>query len=494
MLFFCLASFALFSSIAWATTNNSPAILAAASPLNNTQFVDSQFATGMSRPTSMAFSPDGRLFVSEQGGELRVIKNGTLLNEPFLSVDVSRAGYRGLGGVEFDPEFDTNGYVYVYYTTSSDPIHSRISRFTASESNPDLAAAGSEVTILELEDLGNNTLHNGGAIHFGTDGKLYVGVGYNTDATSPQSLSTRLGKILRINPDGSIPSDNPFINSTGAMGEIWALGFRNPFTFAIRPGTDTMYINDVGQSSWEEINSGIKGGNYGWPVCEGPCPESDFIEPIYAYEHSPGESRAITGGTFYEGTQFPEEYRGSYFFGDFVSSFIKRLTPDNQVVDFIDNAIVPVDIDLGPDGSLYYLSFPDGSVHQVSYAPQPEPPQPEPTASTVDSPVMKDTEGQALIIGYTRQTVVLSTTVVNNNQSEMQFLTLIEARTSDDVTRYLEWQVYTLQSQGSAEIELSWVPNTPGFYQLRTFAVSGLDNPQILTGVATSEVVISSRE
>jgi hypothetical protein len=107
---------------------------------------------------------------------------------------------------------------------------------------------------------------------------------------------------------------------------------------------------------------------------------------------------------------------------------------------------------------------------------------------------MKDTEGQALIIGYTQQAVLLSTTIVNNNQSEMQFLTLIEARTSDDVTRYLEWQSHTLQSEGSAEIELPWVPTTPGFYQLRTFAVSDLDNPQILTEIATSEVVISTRE
>jgi len=251
-----------------------------------------------------------------------------------------------------------------------------------------VAAAGSEEVILDLEELNESLHHNGGALNFGDDGKLYVGVGYNTNDTNPQSLATRLGKILRINADGSIPSDNPFVNTTGAKGEIWALGFRNPFTAAILPGTSTLYVNDVGLASWEEINVIEKGGNYGWRICEGPCSKPGLIDPIYAYEH-PGEiRRVIAGGTFYEGTQFPVEYRGSYFFGDFLGNYIKILTPDNEAVDFLDNTTSPVDIDVGPDGSLYYLSYLEGKVHKVTYATEPpsEPPVEPPQSSVPSAP------------------------------------------------------------------------------------------------------------
>lgn len=356
------------------STNSSNSTSSSQNTTNSAAYFDREFADGLTRPTSMAFSPDGRLFVNEQGGNLRVIKNGTLLEEPFLTVSVNSFTERGLNGIAFDPEFEDNGYVYVYYTTSSDPVHNRLSRFVADASNPDVAAADSEEIILDLEELNESLHHNGGALNFGNDGKLYVGVGYNTNDTNPQSLATRLGKILRINPDGSIPSDNPFVNTTGAKGEIWALGLRNPFTGAMKQGTNTLYINDVGLATWEEINAVEKGGNYGWRICEGPCSEPDLIDPIYAYEH-PGEiRRVIAGGTFYEGTQFPEQYEGSYFFGDFLGNYIKALTPDNEAIDFLSNVTTPVDIDVGPDGSLYYLSYLEGAVHKVTYATEPPPP------------------------------------------------------------------------------------------------------------------------
>ena len=394
----CLILSLSIPSVAFLTGSNSPAPLAAASSQNttNSTFFDSEFTDGLTRPTSMAFSPDGRLFVNEQGGNLRVIKNGTLLEEPFLTVSVNSFTERGLNGIAFDPEFENNGYIYVYYTTNSDPIHNRLSRFTADTSNPDVAAAGSEQIILDLEELNQSLHHNGGALNFGDDGKLYVGVGYNTNDTNPQSLATRLGKILRINSDGTIPSDNPFVNTTGAKGEIWALGFRNPFTGAMKPGTNTLYINDVGLATWEEINAVQEGGNYGWRICEGPCSDPDLIDPIYAYEH-PGEiRRVVAGGAFYDGTQFPEEYTDSYFFGDFLGNYIKILTPDNEAADFLTNTTTPVDIDVGPDGSLYYLSFLEGAVHIVTYASEPptlppgeppgEPPSEPPTLPPGEPP------------------------------------------------------------------------------------------------------------
>jgi glucose/arabinose dehydrogenase len=218
-------------------------------------FVESVVASGLSAPTAMEIAPDGRIFVAEQGGRLRVIKNGDLLPTPFVSLPVNASGERGLLGVALDPDFALNQYLYVYYTTAASPIHNRVSRFVA---NGDVAVPGSETVLLELEQL-NATNHNGGAIHFGLDGKLYVGVGDNAVGSNSQSLDNRLGKILRINPDGTIPDDNPFPAATGLNQAIWAIGLRNPFTFAVNRETGRIFINDVGQNTWEEINDGIAG-------------------------------------------------------------------------------------------------------------------------------------------------------------------------------------------------------------------------------------------
>ncbi len=289
-------------------------------------FTESLVAEGLRNPTAMAFAPDGRLFVCEQGGRLRVVSDGVLRSTPFVTVTVNSSGERGLLGVAFDPAFETNHFVYVYYTATTPNIHNRVSRFTA---NGDVAVPGSELVILELNALSGATNHNGGAIHFGEDGKLYVAVGDNANGANAQSLSTRLGKILRINSDGTIPSDNPFdATATGANRAIWALGLRNPFTFSIQRGTGTMFINDVGQNTWEEINEGLPGANYGWPDTEGPTNDPDFTSPIYAYQNA-GDDCAITGGAFYNpvSVRLPFAYRGSYFFADYCGGWIRRRTP-----------------------------------------------------------------------------------------------------------------------------------------------------------------------
>jgi glucose/arabinose dehydrogenase len=332
-------------------------------------FTDSVLARGLDLPTAMEFAPDGRLFVTEKDGDVRIIKNGALLSTPFVTIPVDTFGERGLLGIAFDPNFASNRYVYVYYTTSTDPIHNRVSRFTADTASPDRALAGSERVLLELTG-SNNGFHNGGAIHFGKDGKLYVASGDHGGYNNPQSLSSYFGKILRINADGTVPTDNPFYNTANAKKEIWALGLRNPFTFAFSPSSTgpQMYINDVGADAWEEINAGSAGANYGWPTCEGSCSNSSFVNPVHSYAHPSDGGRSIAGGAFYHASQFPSEYSGSYFFGDYVAGFIKRLTPGNQVVDFITNASSPVDIKVGQDGSLYYLSIGSGEVHKVQYS------------------------------------------------------------------------------------------------------------------------------
>ena len=338
-----------------------------------TGFAETRVATGLASPTAMAVAPDGRIFVAQQGGALRVVKNGALLSQPFLTVSVNSSGERGLLGVAFDPNFASNDFVYVYYTTSGSPIHNRVSRFTASAANPDVVASGSEVQILNLPSLSSATNHNGGAIHFGTDGKLYIAVGENANSSNAPSLNTTLGKILRINADGTIPSDNPFLSQTTGINQaIWARGLRNPFTFAFDMTNGRMHINDVGEVTWEEVNQGVAGSNYGWPQTEGNNPSgvAGVRYPIYTFNHSGGVC-AITGGAFYRPATatFPAEYAGRYFFGDFCAGFIRTLSPPNYTTptNFATGVSSLADIQVHPDGSLYYLARGGGDLFRVQY-------------------------------------------------------------------------------------------------------------------------------
>jgi glucose/arabinose dehydrogenase len=316
-------------------------------------FVDQTFVTGLILPSAMVLAPDGRIFATQQNGNIRVVKNGQILPTPFVELNVNSVSERGVLGVEVDPDFENNHYVYVYYTSATPNIHNRVSRFVA---NGDVA--GPEEILLELEDV-SFVNHNGGGIHFGTDGKLYVGHGENARAAESQSLASKLGKLLRINSDGSIPSDNPFFNTPGAAKEIWAYGLRNPFTFAVQPGTGKIHINDVGGNLFEEINVSVAGGNYGWPNTEGPTSNPNFIAPLHSYNHDDG-SCAISGGTFYNpdvpdlGAAFIDDY----FFSDICGGYIKQLDAGtNTVTTFATGIEAPVDLDVDPDdGALYYLS------------------------------------------------------------------------------------------------------------------------------------------
>ena len=334
-------------------------------------FTDTLVAAGLSNPTAMALAPDGRIFVCQQGGALRVIKNGVLLPTPFLTVTVDPSGERGLLGVAFDPNFVSNQLVYIYYTATTPTVHNRISRFTAAG---DVAMAGSETIVMDLENLSTATNHNGGALHFGPDGNLYVAVGDNANGANAETLANRLGKMLRISSSGTIPTDNPFFNTaTGDNRAIWALGLRNPFTFSFQPGVGRMFINDVGQSTWEEINDGIAGSNYGWDTCEGFCspPNASFRDPIFAYAND-AQTCAITGGAFYNPqiVQFPNTYLGKYFFADFCGGWIRTLNPaaGNAVEDFATGISLPVDLRVSADGSLYYLARGSGSVHRIEFS------------------------------------------------------------------------------------------------------------------------------
>jgi glucose/arabinose dehydrogenase len=261
-------------------------------------------------------------------------------------------------GVTVDPGFAQNNFIYVTYVAREPFPHHCISRFTAAA---DIALPGSERILLEGDDqtkLGGvvSNGHQGGAIHFGKDGKLYIALGEQTAGAPAQAMDSLLGKLLRINPDGSIPDDNPFYRQTkGKYRAIWALGLRNPFTFAVQPETGRIMINDVGQSAWEEIDEGFAGGNYGWPASEGPTTDPRFRGPVHHYPVA-----SVAGGAFCPTASskgFPAPYRGRYFFADFVNGWIKTLDPDHpaQVEEFASGLSRPVDMGFGPDGSLYVL-------------------------------------------------------------------------------------------------------------------------------------------
>ncbi|MBB6096251.1 glucose/arabinose dehydrogenase [Povalibacter uvarum] len=336
-------------------------------------FTETRVATGLASPTAMTVAPDGRLFVCEQGGRLRVIRNGALLTQPFLTLSVNSSGERGLLGVAFDPNFESNSYIYVYYTTSSSPVHNRVSRFTASAANPDVVAAGSEQILIDLPSLSSATNHNGGAIHFGNDGYLYIAVGDNAAPSNAPLLTTTLGKVLRIASDGSIPADNPFVSQTTGINQaIWARGLRNPFNFAVDRASGRIHVNDVGQDSWEEVNHAIAGANFGWPATEGPNPAgvAGVRYPVYSYQNA-GSNCAITGAAFYSPTTvtFPSAYVGRYFFGDYCGGFIRYASPTSYstATGFATGISSLVDIQVANDGSLYYLARGGGELFRVQY-------------------------------------------------------------------------------------------------------------------------------
>jgi glucose/arabinose dehydrogenase len=329
-------------------------------------FSRSTYTTGLSAVTAMAFAPDGRLFICQQNGALRVVPagGGAPLATAFHTLTVTNSGEQGLLGVAFHPNFATNGFVYVYYTSPSPTNHNRISRVVVSAADANVSTGIETILLDDLPAVPSGGNHNGGALHFSpVDGKLYVAIGEQGTPSNAPSMTSRFGKILRYNDDLTIPADNPFVaTDTGVFQAIWALGLRNPFTFTFQPGTGRMIINDVGASTWEEVNEGIAGSNYGWPVTEGPTNDPRFRAPIFAYPHSGGllTGFAIVGAAFYNPplTTFPPAHVGSYFFGDYVNGWISRLDPDdgNAVYAFARTGGNLFDLQVGADGALYALA------------------------------------------------------------------------------------------------------------------------------------------
>jgi glucose/arabinose dehydrogenase len=282
-----------------------------------------------------------RLFIVSQGGRIRIVKNGSLLATPFLNLSskVSKGGEQGLLGLAFHPSYETNRKFYVNFTnTAGDTV---IREYRASTSNPDVVAAGSGRTILRIRQPYSN--HNGGMLAFGHDGYLYIGMGDGGGSGDPgnraQDVGSLLGKMLRINVNGStssrnyrIPSSNPYVGRSG-RDEIWQRGLRNPWRYSFDRATGSLWIGDVGQRRYEEVDRAVrtstgagKGVNWGWRSMEGRhcyrpssgCSTSGKRRPFVEYSHASNGRCAVTGGYVYRGSAIPA-LRGWYVYGDFCS-------------------------------------------------------------------------------------------------------------------------------------------------------------------------------
>jgi glucose/arabinose dehydrogenase len=304
-----------------------------------------EIAAGLSAPLYLT-SPagDSRLFVVEQAGRIRIIKNGTVLTKPFLDITsrVSSGGERGLLSVAFHPSYRTNGFFFVNFTDLAG--NTRVERFAVS-SDPDVADPGTSKLILTVVQPFAN--HNGGLNVFGPDGMLYIGMGDGGSGGDPfgnaQNRMTLLGKILRIDVDHgdpyAIPFDNPFVAQLSARGEIWAQGVRNPWRFAFDRGSGLLYVADVGQDRFEEVDvvtATRAGVNYGWNTMEGStcflaatCDQQGLELPVLVYGHSNGAC-SITGGYVYRGTAVPE-ITGRYFYSDYCAGFLRSFHYENGV-------------------------------------------------------------------------------------------------------------------------------------------------------------------
>jgi glucose/arabinose dehydrogenase len=337
---------------------------------------------GLKEPTFVAGPPDGskRLFVLERDGRIKVADaDGNLKLTPFLDVsdNTSTGTEEGMLGLAFHPQFAQNGYVYVDYTSSDANV--QVVRYTVSPGKPDQVDPSTAQTVMTIPK--RSKYHNGGTLAFGPDGYLYISVGDDEQSEQAQSLSTLYGKILRIdvNTDQpyAIPQSNPFVNTEGAKGEIWSFGFRNPWRFSFDRATGDMWIGDVGDARWEEVDlqpAASQGAeNYGWPMNEGNecvdpahCHDPGLVPPITTYGHN--MNCAIMGGYVYRGPT-AAGLVGDYLFGDLCTGgvFSVRHNPD-QTWSRVELGFNPIKISSfgeDPNGDVYVVDLQGGVIYKL---------------------------------------------------------------------------------------------------------------------------------
>ncbi|MFP2911524.1 PQQ-dependent sugar dehydrogenase [Pyxidicoccus sp. 3LFB2] len=380
-------------------------------------FAQEVVVSGLELPTAFAALPDGRLLIAEKAGVVRLFKDGALQATPFIDLRerVNAHHDHGLLGLAVDPAFETNGYVYLLYTYDDDaeddtgPKTSRLARYTA---EGDTASPSTEFVLLgtvvgsSCNDfpLGADCIpsdspsHSVGNVRFAPDGTLFATMGdgarfddVDDDALRAQDLDSLAGKVVRITPLGEGLPSNPFWTGDGSANrsKVWAYGLRNPYRFNLRPETGTPYLGDVGWASYEEINVASAGANLGWPCYEGPFRQAGYATkptcqllysrgpsavkpPLYVWGRDAG--RTSTGGAFYTGAAYPEEWRGAYFFGDYGAQWIRALRVDaddnlvpGSVTTFATSVGNMVALDVGPDSNLFLVDILAGELRRLRY-------------------------------------------------------------------------------------------------------------------------------
>ncbi|HEX7678513.1 MAG TPA: PQQ-dependent sugar dehydrogenase [Thermoanaerobaculia bacterium] len=341
-------------------------------------------ASGLSQPVALTHAGDTRLFITQQVGMIQIYDALGLRATPFLDIRsfVLSGGERGLLSVAFHPRYRDNGFFFVYYTNRLGD--NSVARYQVSANDPDRAdpASGTILLTIPHPDFAN---HNGGQLQFGPDGYLYIGTGDGGSGGDPnnhaQDLTQLLGKLLRVDVDHglpyTIPASNPFFGSSSARNEIWAYGLRNPWRFSFDRSTGDLWIGDVGQNTYEEVDlqpaTSIGGENYGWRKMEGfhcynpstNCTDPSFTMPILEYSHAQGAC-SITGGYRYRGTQIPS-LKGAYLYGDYCTGTIWTATQTNGV--WISKTLFTTTISIssfGEDvsGELYVMDVAKGIVYK----------------------------------------------------------------------------------------------------------------------------------
>ncbi|HEY8599076.1 MAG TPA: PQQ-dependent sugar dehydrogenase [Thermomicrobiales bacterium] len=322
-----------------------------AAPAATTGFTVEEVATGLDTPWELAFAPNGRIFVTERPGRLRVIEDGVLRAEPVASVpEVTEQGEGGLLGLVLDPGYATNGTLYLYHTYRAAGLRNRVISYRVQ----DMASArGLTDPRVVIDNIPAGGTHNGGRIAFGPDGKLYITVGDAGNSASAQDRASLAGKILRLNSDGSVPGDNPFPGSP-----VYSYGHRNPQGLAWQPGTNQLYATEHGSSAYDEVNSIVAGGNYGWPTITGTQTREGMLTPIT--ESGGGNTWAPSGATFVQGSGFAA-WRGSLLFAGLRSTTLWRLDLSNAGSPRLEPILEDTygrlrAIHEGTDGALYVLT------------------------------------------------------------------------------------------------------------------------------------------
>ncbi len=315
----------------------------------------------------MAWGPNGELWLGGRLGHIWVLRENELVQVARLATSAFRE--RGVHGIAVDPDYDSNQHVWIYYSTDGPPFRNRLVRFLhVGDQLVD------ETLILETPELVAD-IHNGGCIRFASDETIFLSTGdddqHSDTSQNPHDIR---GKILHINRDGSPAQGNPYLDG-GGDPRVWAIGFRNPWRFSLQPESDNLFIGDVGGGKYEELNIGVPGGNFGWSEVEGPEPPGvpGMSYPIYSYPHTSELGHAIIAGEHANALNFPPEYEGNLFFGDFATKEIFRMVLDesNRPISVgvfaSDTPQGPVDIRFGPDGALYYITFNGGKLFRIAF-------------------------------------------------------------------------------------------------------------------------------